>query len=108
VLVLSCASVLALLGMTTTAVATVAVARQRAASVADLAALAAAGRALDGPAAACRRAAVIAERSAAVVVSCGLSGDVADLVVSVRPAGPLGRLGAATGQARAGPVAGGG
>lgn len=105
VLVLACAGVLVLLSLTAGAVAAVAVARQRAASVADLAALAAAGRALDGERAACARAGVVAALSGATVTSCRVDGDVAELVVQVRPPGRLGELGAATGRARAGPAA---
>lgn len=105
VLVLACASVLVLFGMAASAVAAVAVARQRAASVADLAALAAAERTLEGEQEACRRAAVVAARSGAGVASCRLWGDVAEVVVRVRPPGRLGGLGTAIGRARAGPVA---
>lgn len=105
VLVLACAGVLVLLSLTAGAVAAVAVARQRAASVADLAALAAADRALDGERAACERAGVVAALSGATVISCRLDGDVAETAVQVRPAGRLGQLGVATGRARAGPAA---
>ena len=108
VLVLACASVLVLFGMTASAVAAIGVARQRAASVADLAALAAAERALDGEQAACRRAAVVAELSDASVAWCRLDGDIAELGVRVRPPGRLGGLGTAVGRARAGPVTPGG
>jgi secretion/DNA translocation related TadE-like protein len=106
VLVLALAGVLALLGATGSALAAVAVARQRAATVADLAALAAAQRALDGPAAACTRAAQLAAADDARLLRCTLTGDVAAVVVQVTPPGPIGRLGSATAWARAGPAAG--
>jgi secretion/DNA translocation related TadE-like protein len=96
----------ALLGATATTLGAVAVARQRAASAADLSALAAAGAALDGPAAACARAARLADRVGAELSSCRLDGDVATVVAQVRPSGPLARLGAASARARAGPVLG--
>jgi secretion/DNA translocation related TadE-like protein len=104
VLVLAMASVLVLVGAVTASLAAVAVARQRAASVADLAALAAAQESLSGPAAACALASRVAERAAARVASCRLDGDVATVVAQVRPPGPLGRLGVATISARAGPA----
>lgn len=103
VLVLALAAVLALAGSTVAAVAAVAVARQRAAAAADLAALAAAQRALQGEAAACRRAAQIAAANSASLLSCRLDGDVAEVVVEVRAPGRLGELGAASSTARAGP-----
>lgn len=103
VLVLAMASVLVLIGAVTTSLAAVAVARQRAASAADLSALAAAQVSLSGQATACARAAVVAERAAAHVTSCRLDDDVATVVATVRPPGPLGRLGTARARARAGP-----
>ena len=104
VLVLSLSSVLALVGALSASLAAVAVARQRAAAVADLAALGAAARALDGQAAACGRAERLAERDGGRILACTLVGDVAEVTAQVRPPGPLGRLGAATARARAGPV----
>jgi secretion/DNA translocation related TadE-like protein len=62
-------------------------ARQRAATAADLAALAAADRALAGPAAACDAAARVAEAQGARLVRCHVGGEVADLTAEVR-AGP--------------------
>ena len=103
VLVVALAAVLALVGSTVSALAAVAVARQRAAATADLAALAGAQRALQGPAEACRRAAEIAVANAATVLHCRLSGDTVEVVVEVRPPGRLGQLGAASSRARAGP-----
>lgn len=104
VLVLALAGLLSLVGATTSAVAAVAVARQRAAAVADLAALAGAQHALEGQAVACGWAARVADESAAALRSCRLDGDVVAVVSLVRPPGPLGRLGVATAQARAGPA----
>jgi secretion/DNA translocation related TadE-like protein len=102
--VLALAGLLSLLGAATSGVAAVAVARQRAAAVADLAALAAAEHALDGQAAACGWASRLASEDAARVRSCQLLGDVVEVVAEVRPPGPLGQLGSATATARAGPA----
>ena len=104
VLVLSLASVVLLVGALSTSLAAVAVARQRAAAVADLSALAAAAAALDGPGAACARAARIAAHNGGSLSACAMTGDVAEVVAQVRPPGLLGRLGLASGRARAGPV----
>jgi secretion/DNA translocation related TadE-like protein len=104
VLVLCLAVVLASCGAVLSSLAAVGVARHRAAGVADLAALAAAERALAGPATACAAAARTAEAGAGRLVSCDVTGDVAHVVAEVRPPGWLGTLGAARGQARAGPA----
>jgi secretion/DNA translocation related TadE-like protein len=104
VLVLALAGLLALLGATSSAVAAVAVARQRAAAVADLAALAAAQRALEGESVACASASRTAAADGAAVLRCALDGEVAEVLAQVRPPGLLGRLGAATSRARAGPA----
>lgn len=103
ILILALAAVLTLVGAGSASLAAVAVARQRAASVADLSALAAAERALLGQAAACERAGRVAQLAGARLRSCTLTGDVADVVAEVRPPGPLGRLGTASARARAGP-----
>lgn len=105
-LVLALAGLLSLLGAAVAGVAAVGVARQRAAAVADLAALAAAEHALEGAAVACGWAHRLAAQDGAALRSCRLQGDVVEVVSEVRPPGPLGRLGAATGRARAGPVRG--
>ncbi|MFD3483644.1 Rv3654c family TadE-like protein [Streptomyces sp. NPDC058665] len=55
------------------------VARHRAGSAADLAALAAAGHALRGAEAACARAAEVAGAQGAEVVRCALAGEIADV-----------------------------
>lgn len=104
VLVLGMAALLALLSSTAAALIAVAVARQRAATVADLAALAAAQHALEGSASACGWAGHTTAADAGRLVSCRLDGDVAEVTVEVRPPGPLGRIGAATSRARAGPA----
>ena len=104
VLVMALASVLALVGALSSTLAAVAVARQRAAGVADLAALAAAGLALEGPAVACGRASALARRNGGRLTSCRLDGEQVEVVAEVQPAGVLGGLGAATARARAGPV----
>ena len=103
VFVLALAAVLALLGAGSASLAGVAVARQRAASAADLSALAAAEGVLEGQSAACARARRVAALVGAELVTCSIAGDTVDLVVEVRPAGRLGRLGTASARARAGP-----
>jgi secretion/DNA translocation related TadE-like protein len=103
VLVLALAAVLAVVGAVAAAVGAVAVARHRAASVADLAALAAADRALAGQGVGCAAARRAADASAAVLVSCRVTGEIADVVVTVRPAGALGSWGMARSHSRAGP-----
>ena len=105
-IVLALAALLALLGATASAVGAVAVARQRAAAVADLAALAGAQHALEGQRSACTWASRVAAADAASLRSCVLIGDVVDVVAEVRPPGMLSRLGSATARARAGPAAG--
>ncbi len=80
------------------------VARHQAESAADLAALAGAGRAVAGERAACERVAGITERMRVRLDSCRLLGWDVLVEVSARPAGPVGRFGAATARARAGPV----
>lgn len=106
VLVLGMAALLALIASTATALVAVAVVRQRAAAVADLAALAAAQHALEGPVVACGWAGRTTAADAGRLVSCRLDGDVAEVTVEVRPPGPLGELGAARSRARAGPAPG--
>lgn len=104
VLVLALAGLLVLLASVAVAVGAAGVARHRVAAAADLAALAAAGRAVDGTAAACSRAERVATAQRARLTSCRLVGDVADVTAQVRPPGPLGELGIATARARAGPA----
>jgi secretion/DNA translocation related TadE-like protein len=80
------------------------VARHRAASAADLAALAAASRAASGSAVACAAARSTVQAAGARVISCTLDGAVAVVAIALRPPGWLGTLGEAQGRARAGLV----
>jgi secretion/DNA translocation related TadE-like protein len=80
-------------------------ARHRAGAAADFAAIAAAEHRYDGAAAACRAAARLAIADGAVLESCRLRGDVAEVQVSVRVGGPFAGLGPARATARAGPAA---
>lgn len=80
------------------------IARHRAAASADLAALAAASYALDGPEQACRRAGIVAERMGGTLGSCLLRGRDALVKVTVAPGGVPAAFGAATARARAGPA----
>jgi secretion/DNA translocation related TadE-like protein len=86
-------------------VGAVAVARSRAASAADLGALAAAdvlaGRAAGSPCAAAVR---IVRAAGAVPSGCRSSGRIAEVVVTLRPTGPMGRFGVTRARARAGPA----
>jgi len=79
-------------------------ARHRAESAADLAALAAAGRSVAGQQVACARARELTERMTVELVSCRLEGRDALVETRVRPGGPLARFESATARARAGPV----
>jgi secretion/DNA translocation related TadE-like protein len=78
--------------------------RHRTQAAADLAALAGAGRVIEGSEAACAAAATISRRNGALLASCRVSGDVVD--VEVRAAVRFGRLGPWTvvRRARAGPA----
>ncbi len=102
------AAVLALIALAVgvaLAYGTAVVGRHRAETAADLAALAAAVRVPEGPAAACGTAATVAARNGGVVRACRVAGGDVEVVVSrsVRLAG-LGRR-TAVARARAGPVA---
>ena len=103
-MVLGLAAVLLLCGTVVTALAAVAVARHRAASAADLSALAAAAAVLDGPEVACARARQLAAQVGAQLSRCTVVADRVDVVAQVRPPGALGRLGTASVRAAAGPV----
>lgn len=83
------------------------VTRHRASGAADLAALAAAGHALEGQDMACSRARLIAERMRVVLRDCRLRHWDALVVVETSGPAPLVPFGAATAEARAGPVEGG-
>ncbi|WP_280117081.1 Rv3654c family TadE-like protein [Microbispora hainanensis] len=80
------------------------VARHRAQSAADLGALEAARVALAAPTEACHRAKAITVANGAALRSCSLSGDVAEVVVTVRFVVPLIGSATATASASAGPV----
>lgn len=100
---LALAGALAAFGLLLALLGGVAVARQRAASAADLAALAAADHALAGSTVACAAAGRIARDGGVELVSCRLEG--AEVLVRIRvlPGGLLGALGGITAAARAGP-----
>jgi secretion/DNA translocation related TadE-like protein len=94
--------VLVSVAVVVTSLGAVAVARHRAAAAADLAVLAGAAHVLDGTS--CRAAAQVAQAQGATVDSCEVQGQEVTVVVSVRPAGSLGRLGVARARSRAGPA----
>lgn len=101
------AVIVALLGLGV-AVSGAVLARHRAESAADLAALAGASDAAGGTGPACGRAAEVARTNGAVLTSCTWRGWAVSVVVS-RPCTCLPSVvGAAVGRARAGPVAVGG
>ena len=104
VLVLAAGVLLALAAAVLTSLGAVGVARHRAGTAADLAALAAAARALSGQDAACTAARSVAHDVGAELRSCTVDGRTAVVVVEVRPPGRLGELGAARSRARAGPA----
>lgn len=81
-----------------------AITRHRATGAADLAALAAAAYARDGPQVACGHAARVTGRMGAALDSCELHGWDALIRVSVEPDGVLAAFGGAEAKARAGPV----
>lgn len=82
------------------------VTRHRAESAADLAALAAAGGAVDGERRACAQARWVVEQMAAELRSCRLLGWDALVEVVAVPPGVLSRFGSADARARAGPFNG--
>ena len=103
--VLALAGVLGLVTAASVLVGVAVVARHRAASAADLAALAAAGGAVTGNPDACSAAADVARANGAELTGCSVgSGSVVEVEVAI--AVRLGRLGVhtAVGRARAGPV----
>lgn len=103
VLVLALVAVLTAVAALLTAGGALVVARHQADSAADLAALAAAARALDGTPAACRAAGQVARTGGAALTGCRLLGEVAVVTVEVEPPGGLASLGTARTTARAGP-----
>lgn len=98
VAVLGLGAVLLALAVLVSALGTVAVARHRAASAADLAALAGARHVVDGGA--CRAAARTALAQAAALESCRVDGPSVSVQVGVR----VGTWGTARARARAGPT----
>lgn len=104
VLVLSLSTVLALVACVLVALGAVANSRHRAASAADLGALAAASRALQGTGVACALARRVVQEAGTAMTGCRIVGDLAEVEVELRPVGALGALGVARGRARAGPA----
>jgi secretion/DNA translocation related TadE-like protein len=98
VVVVALVAVLVAAGALLATLGTVAVARHRAASAADLAALAGAQHLLDGTA--CDRAARVARAASAVLLRCVQGATSVTVVTGVR----VGQLGTAWATARAGPV----
>lgn len=103
--VLALSGVLAVLGAACLLVGAAVVARHRAGTAADMAALAAAGRAAVGDPAACGTAAAVARADGAALEGCDLAGG-GVVSVRVRVTVRLGPFGAvpAFGRARAGPA----
>ena len=79
------------------------VARHRAAAAADLSAISAASRVLNGPISACKAAALVARSQGARLTTCRIDGEVAEVTVEVL-SGLLSGHYPATGVARAGPA----
>lgn len=102
VLVLALAVVLVLVGAVLVGVGGAVVARHRAQSAADLGALAAAQRALDGQTGACAAARGVVEAVGARMDACLLQGGDAVVVAVVDLRGRLATFGPARGSARAG------
>lgn len=99
-------AVAALLAVTTLVVwlGAAAATRHRAASAADLAALAAAGTALEGERVACGKARWVAERMRVGLHACRLDGADALVEVVAQPPGVLAGFGPAKARSRAGPA----
>jgi secretion/DNA translocation related TadE-like protein len=102
VLVLGFVTVLLLLGGLVASLAALTVTRHQAEAAADLAALAAAGKAFEGETAACAAARRVAAAQHGRVLSCRLEGLDARVEVGVRAPGRLGELGLVRGRAKAG------
>lgn len=84
------------------------VARHRAESAADLAAVSGAGWGWSGEPVACGRARWVVERMRGQLVDCGLNGVELTVRVAIRPPGLLGEFGPASAVAKAGPAVGAG
>jgi secretion/DNA translocation related TadE-like protein len=104
VLVLAIGLVTVLVAIASAAVGAAIVARHRAQTAADLAALAGALDALDGVELACARAGEIAARNGGHLVACDVDGLDVVVTVEARPTGLAAVAGAAHASARAGPV----
>lgn len=102
VLVLGFVTVLLLVGGMVASVACLAAARHQAEAAADLAALAGAGRAFEGEAAACAAARHVVDAQEGELLRCRLDGADVLVEVGVRPPGGLGALGLVRGRAKAG------
>ena len=94
--------VILLVGLVLAMFGAVAVARQQAASAADLAALAGYAHVLEGPVAICEAAERVLTPVGAQLLACDLVDGVVEVSARVRPTGKLGSWGAATARARAG------
>src|SRR5262245_17234220 len=101
--VLAMVTVVVLLTSAGLALAQALIARHRAAAAADLSAISAASRVLDGPAGACEAATVVARSQGARLTMCRIDGEVAEVTVVVQ-SGFLSVHYPATGAARAGPA----
>ncbi len=99
-------AIAALLAVTTVVLwlGSAAATRHRAASAADLAALAAAGVVVEGERAACGRARWVTDRMRVELRSCRLNGSDALVEVIAQPPGVLAGFGPAEARARAGPL----
>jgi secretion/DNA translocation related TadE-like protein len=102
--VLAVVSLICSAGLVTLAAGQALALRHRAGTAADLAALAAADRALEGTDRACAHAAGIAESNGARLAACSVQGDVVDLLVEMRLPAALSGLPPVRARARAGPT----
>ena len=101
--VLAMTAVVVLLTLAGLALGQAVVARHRAAAAADLSAISAASRVLNGPISACQAAALVARSQGAHLITCRIDGEVAEVTVQVL-SGLLSAHYPATGVARAGPA----
>jgi secretion/DNA translocation related TadE-like protein len=92
-------------GLVTAAAGQALAVRHRAATAADLAALAAGDRVLAGPSAACARGREIAYANDASMVACTVTGEIVDVLVEVRLTNALRGFPPVRARARAGPTA---
>jgi len=101
--VLAMTAVVVLLTLAGLALGQAVVARHRAAAAADLSAISAASRVLNGPISACKAAALVARSQGARLITCRIDGEVAEVTVQV-VSGLLSAHYPATAVARAGPA----